>query len=133
MKARILLLILTALLAAGQLQGQKRSKMVTVTGTVTDTAMVPVSGVLIVVDGESTGLTTNRNGFYKLKIKPDVRSIGAFTYNMGSVATVWDGRTEVDLVLDGSTGLLNFTPEIPEGERRIDVGYGTKRRKDHYH
>ena len=130
MKARTLLLILTAVLAAGQVQGQKRSKMVTVTGTVTDTAMVPVSGVLIVVDGENTGLTTNRNGFYKLRIRPDVKSIGAFTYNMGSVATVWDGRVVVDLVLDGTTGLLNFKPEMPEGERKIDVGYGTKRRKD---
>ncbi len=102
----------------------------TVTGTITDTAMVPVSGVLLVVDGESTVITTNRNGIYKLKIKPYVKSIGAFTNNMGSVATVWDGRSVVDLVLDGRTGLLNFTPEIPAGERRIDVGYGTKRRKD---
>lgn len=130
MKARTLFLILTVLLAAVQVTGQKRGNLVTVTGTVTDTAMVPVSGVLMVVDGESTGLTTKRDGTYKLKIKPDVKSIGAFTYNMGSVATVWDGRSVVDLVLDGRAGLLNFTPETPEGERRIDVGYGTKRRKD---
>lgn len=130
MKARTLFLILTVLLAAGQVTGQKRGNLVTVTGTVTDTAMVPVSGVLMVVDGESTGLTTKRDGTYKLKIKPDVKSIGAFTYNMGSVATVWDGRSVVDLVLDGRAGLLNFTPETPEGERKIDVGYGTKRRKD---
>lgn len=130
MKARTLFLILTVLLAAVQVTGQKRGNLVTVTGTVTDTAMVPVSGVLMVVDGESTGLTTKRDGTYKLKIKPDVKSIGAFTYNMGSVATVWDGRSVVDLVLDGRAGLLNFTPETPEGERKIDVGYGTKRRKD---
>jgi TonB-dependent SusC/RagA subfamily outer membrane receptor len=130
MKARTLLLILIAVVATGNAMGQKRGKLVTVTGTITDTAMVPVSGVLLVVDGESTGITTNRNGIYKLKIKPDVKSIGAFTNNMGSVATVWDGRSVVDLVLDGRTGLLNFTPEIPAGERRIDVGYGTKRRKD---
>ena len=130
MKARTLFLILTALLAAGQVTGQKRGKLVTVTGTVTDTAMVPLSGVLMVVDGVSTGLTTNRSGVYKLKIKPDVKSIGAFTYNMGSVATVWDGRSVVDLVLDGGTGLLNFKPEMSEADRRIDIGYGTKRRKD---
>lgn len=130
MKARTLFLILTVLLAAVQVTGQKRGNLVTVTGTVTDTAMVPVSGVLMVVDGESTGLTTKRDGTYKLKIKPDVKSIGAFTYNMGSVATFWDGRSVVDLVLDGRAGLLNFTPETPEGERKIDVGYGTKRRKD---
>lgn len=130
MKAKTLILILIAVLTAVNVSGQKRSKPVTVTGTVTDTAMIPVSGVLMVVDGVSTGLTTNRDGAFKLKLKPEVKSIGAFTYNMGSVATVWDGSGVVILVLDGRTGRLNFTSETPEGVRRIDIGYGTKRRKD---
>jgi len=130
MKARTLLLIMMVIMTATQASGQKRSKYVTVTGTVTDTAMVPVSGVLIVVDGVGTGLATKKDGTFRLKVKPDVKSIGAFTYNMGSVATVWNGQSVVDLVLDGRIGLLNLTPETPEGERRIDVGYGTKRRKD---
>lgn len=130
MKARHLLLILIIIMTAGQATGQKHSKPVTVTGTVTDTAMVPISGALMVVDGVSTRLTTKHDGTFKLKIKPDAKNIGVYTSNMGSAATVWNGQSVVDLVLDGRIALLNFTPETPEGEQRIDVGYGTARRKD---
>jgi len=130
MKTRTLVLILAVIIAGGQAIGQKKPKSFTVTGTVTDTSMVPVSGALIVVDGESTGVFTRANGMYKLKLKPDVRSVGAYTADMGSVATLWDGSSVINLVLDGRIGLLNFTPEPPESEMKIDVGYGTKRKKD---
>lgn len=123
-------MILAVIMATGQAIGQKKSKAVTVTGTVTDTAMVPLRGVLMVVDGVSTEVYTRSDGTYKLKLNHGVRSIGAYSSNMGSAATAWDGSTVVDLVLDGRVGLLNFTPELSAGDMRIDVGYGTKRRKD---
>lgn len=123
-------MILAVIMAAGQATGQRKAKPVTVTGTVTDTSMVPLRGALMVVDGVSTDVFTRGDGTYKLKLDPGVKSIGAYTSNMGSAATVWDGSNVVDLVLDGRVGLLNFTPGESEGDMRIDVGYGTKRRKD---
>ena len=130
MRSRIILTLLTVLLAIGQVAGQKRGKAVTVTGTVTDTLMSPVAGALIVADGESTGVLTRKNGTFKLKIKPDLLSLGVYTTNLGSAAMMYDGRSVADFVLDGSVGLLNFTPETPDSERDIEIGYGTIKKKD---
>ncbi len=130
MKARTLLLILTVIIAAGQAMGQKKGKMVTVTGTVSDTAMAPVKGVLLITDGVSTGVVTKSDGTYRLRIRPDVRNLGAYTTNMGSAVTEYDGGNEVNFVLDGRKALKDFKFEMPEGEQVIDVAYGTVRRKD---
>lgn len=130
MRSKIILIILTVVLAIGQVAGQKRGKAVTVTGTVTDTLMSPVEGALIVADGKSTGVLTRNNGTFKLKIRPGVLSLGVYTTNLGSAATIYDGRSVVNFVLDGSTGLLNFTPETPDGERDIDIGYGSIKKKN---
>jgi TonB-dependent SusC/RagA subfamily outer membrane receptor len=130
MRARTILIFLTVLLAIGQVAGQKRGKPVTVTGTVTDTLMSPIAGALIVADGQSTGVVTRNNGTFKVKIRPDILSLGVYTTSMGSAATRYDGLSVVDFVLDGSVGLLNFTPEILDGERDIDVGYGTIKKKN---
>jgi TonB-dependent SusC/RagA subfamily outer membrane receptor len=130
MRLRIILTLLTVVLAIGQVAGQKRGKPVTVTGTVTDTLMSPVAGALIVADGQSTGVLTRHNGTFKLKIRPGVLSLGVYTTNLGSAAMKYDGRSVVDFVLDGSVGLINFTPETPDGERDINVGYGTIKKKN---
>jgi len=130
MKAKVLLLIMIAVIAAGEATGQKKNMLVTVTVTVTDTLMVPVSGVLIVADGQSTGVITGKNGTYRVKVKPGISSRGAYTSNMGSAITAFEGGNMVDFVLDGRIGMPNFKPDIPYGEQRVDVGYGTKSRKE---
>jgi len=119
-----------AVIAAGEATGQKKNMLVTVTVTVTDTLMVPVSGVLIVADGQSTGVITGKNGTYRVKVKPGISSRGAYTSNMGSAITAFEGGNMVDFVLDGRIGMPNFKPDIPYGEQRVDVGYGTKSRKE---
>ena len=62
MKTRFFILLLVALVAGSQAEGQKKDKFIKVTGTVTDTTMAPVSGALIVVDWESADITTRNNG-----------------------------------------------------------------------
>lgn len=113
-----------------QASGQKRSMMITVSGTVTDTLMAPIGGVLIVADGEGTGVTTRKNGTYKVKVRPDIATLGAYTSNMGSAMTMFDGGSTVNFVLDGKAGMPNFKPEISYSDQRVDVGYGTKRRSE---
>lgn len=130
MKTGTILAILAFLLAAGPVDGQKRGRMIMVTGTVTDTLMAPVEGVLIVADGQSTGVTTGRTGSYKIRIRPDVRSIGAYTRNMGSVMTKYDGSGKVDFCLDGSVGMPGFAAETSDEEGTIEVGYGTIKKKN---
>ena len=130
MKARTIVTILAFLLVAGHADGQKRGRLIMVTGTVTDTLMAPVEGVLIVADGQSTGVTTGRTGSYKIRIRPDVRSIGAYTRNMGSVMTKYDGSGKVDFCLDGSVGMPGFAAETSDEEGTIEVGYGTIKKKN---
>lgn len=130
MRTRTILIILTALVATGLVSGQKRGKAVTVSGVVTDTLMAPISNVLIVTDGHSTGVVTGKHGTYRLKVRPENRSLGAYTTNMGSATTVIDGRTVVDFVLDGSIGMPGFTPDASYSDASIDIGYGSSQKKD---
>jgi TonB-dependent SusC/RagA subfamily outer membrane receptor len=130
MRAKTLILILIATVAAGQVTGQKRARMTTVTGTVTDTTMAPVRGVLIIADGQSTGAVTRGNGAYRIRIRPDVQKLGAYSTNMGSALTEYDGALVVDFVLDGKKAFGDQKFEMPEGEREIEVAYGKVRRKD---
>ncbi len=130
MKARIIILLLVALVAGSQAEGQKKGKMVTVAGTVTDITLKPVSGALIVVDGQETGIKTKGNGTYRIKIRPNTISVAAYTSNLGSALTLFEGQTVIDFVLDGKEAIKNFVLEMDEGDRQIDVGYRTVRKKD---
>lgn len=130
MKIRFLILLLVALVAGIQAEGQKKNKPITVNGIVTDTTMSPVSGALIIVDWESSGATTRKNGTFRLKVRPDVRTVGVYTTNMGSAITDYDGQTSLSFILDGKKRMINFTPPETEKERSIDIGYATVRRKD---
>jgi TonB-dependent SusC/RagA subfamily outer membrane receptor len=130
MKARIIIIVLIVLVAGPYAEGQKRGKMITVTGTVKNTGMLPVSGALIVVDGQSSGVVSKSSGTFKLKLRPDTRSVGAYTKNLGTAMIIYEGQTVLDFVLDSTKVIPNFAPEMDEGEQRINIGYGTVKRND---
>jgi len=130
MRVRILLVIIVALVAVTQAEGQKKAKLITVTGTVTDTTLTPVAGALIVVDGQETGSITNNQGTFKVKVRPDAATLGAYTVNLGSAMTMLEGQDDITLVLDGTEALKNFKPESSDGDEDIQVGYGTIKRKN---
>lgn len=69
----ILILIVTVGSRAGR--GTKRARMVTVTERLPIT-MTPVRGVLIIADGQRTGVVTRVNGAYRIRIRPEVKSLG---------------------------------------------------------
>jgi TonB-dependent SusC/RagA subfamily outer membrane receptor len=130
MKTRFLILLLAVLMAGSQAEGQKNNKMITVTGEVTDTTMAPVSGALIVVDWESSGATSRSNGTFRIKVRPETKTVGVYTSNLGSAITAYDGQTSLNFVLDGKEALRNFTPPESERDREINIGYATVKRKD---
>ena len=118
-----------AMVSGGHAEAQKKGKMMTVTGTVSDTTLSPVVGALIVVDGLDTGVTTTKSGTFKIKVSPDASTIGAYTTNLGSALTMFEGQDKITLVLDGTQVLKNFVPVMAEGEREIEIGYGTVKKK----
>lgn len=121
--------MLITLAAASNARGQGKSKPVTLTGTVTDTTLAPVSGALVIADGENTGIVTNKNGMFRIKIKPGTKTIGVFTTNLGSALTLFEGQTTQEFVLDGRE-IIKSTPELLKGEEDVNIGYGTVKRKD---
>ncbi len=130
MKAKTILIVLIALIAGHHAEAQKKGKMITVTGTVTNVRLLPVSGALIVVDGQSSGITSKSSGTFKIKLRPDTRSVGAYTKNLGTALVMYEGQTVLDFVLDSTKVIPNFVPEMDEGDRKIDIGYGTVRKRD---
>lgn len=119
-----------ALVTVSHAEGQKKGKAVTVRGNVSDTTLSPVIGALIVVDGMDTGVTTGKNGTFKIKVSRDAENIGAYTTNLGSAITIFEGQEKITLVLDGTRVIKNFVPGNSEGDMEIDIGYGTAKKKN---
>ncbi len=125
-----MIFIMIALVVSSQAQGQKKAKLITVTGTVKDTTLFPVAGALIVVDGQETGEITGNQGNFRVKIRPDAATVGAYTVNLGSALTLFEGQSEITFVLDGTEALKNFKPESADDDMDIQIGYGTVKKKN---
>lgn len=124
-----MILLVISLAAVCTVQGQRKSKPVTLTGTVTDTTLAPVKGALVIVDGQNTGAMTNKSGMFRIKVRPETHTVGVFTSNMGSALTVYEGQTTQEFVLDGRE-VIKSTPELLKGEENVNIGYGTVKKKD---
>jgi len=102
---RTILLIVLALIicSPGTVSGQK-GKKVPVTGRVVDTSGKPVSGASIFIDKGKTDVVTDKNGFYRIKVKPDAAEILVFSLVSGASEEKINGRTEINFVLANKTG-----------------------------
>ena len=93
-----------------------------VSGTVTDAAdNQPIPGVNIVVEGTTTGTTTNIDGEYSLTVPgPDATLVFSFVGYQTQSVTVGD-RSTIDVQLQEDVAALD---EV------VVTGYGTQRRRD---
>jgi hypothetical protein len=130
MKSGIILLMILSLIISENIEGQKNSKKGIVSGYVMDVNNQPVAGAMILTDRQQTGIVSNRKGFYKVRVTPDTRMIGAYSDVKGSAEAPADGGTEVNIVLYGPYAIQGFIPAIPEGEEMVNIGYGKVRKKD---
>lgn len=119
-----------SLIISESIEGQENSKKGIVSGYVTDVNNQPVAGAMILIDRQQTGVVTNRKGFYKVRITPDTRMIGAYSDVKGSAETPAEGGPEINIVLYGSFAIQDFIPSAPEGEEMVNIGYGKVRKKD---
>ena len=117
MKRGIILLIIFSLIISENIEGQKNSKKGIVSGYVTDVNNLPVKGALILLDRQQTGVFTNRKGFYKIRITPETRMIGAYSDVNGSAETAADGGPEIDIILYGSFAIQGLILRSPRGRR----------------
>ena len=93
-----------------------------ITGKVTDAITGgPMPGVNIVVQGTTTGVTTDINGAYSIEV-PNENAVLAFSF-IGYV-------TQNMRVGNQATINIQLTAEVLNLEEVVVVGYGTKKRED---
>jgi TonB-dependent SusC/RagA subfamily outer membrane receptor len=128
MKTRLFLLLILAVIAFFDVSGQKSNKKITITGRVTDFYSSPVSGALIMIDGNTTRVKTNHKGNYKIKVKPSAGQIGVFTTITGVEEEPIKGRTVVNFNLDKIITILQDGGTGGVSEDVVNTGYGTAKK-----
>ncbi len=93
---------------------------VTIKGKVTDKTNAPLVGVSIIIQGTSTGTTTDYNGNYSITVKTGQTLVFSFV-GYKKKAIIVRNQTVVNIVMEESTSSLN---EV------VVVGYGTQKKID---
>ena len=101
-------------------QQAKKKKKVNVSGFVKDQAGFPVSGISIFVDSKKTSAITNDIGFYKVKVKPDVKVLSAFSLMGGAHEVEFKGQEIINFTL-GETMDSNISTE--DTDDKVNTGY----------
>ena len=130
MKTITAVIILLAVLFLPDTYGQKAKKYLKVSGQVTIMNKRPVAGAVIIVDNQNTETITDKNGFYKIKIKGDSKIIGAVSVAGEIIESAINGQSKIDLTYPD----LVFNVSRPKidlaGEEEVNIGYGTVKKKD---
>lgn len=84
----------------------KKIAKIKVTGTVTNINNKPIKGAFIFVDSVKTNVSTNRNGFYKIKLDANTSEIAAYSANHGLLSIKYIGEKKISFVFrEGSKPL----------------------------
>ena len=129
MKIRTLLCLLLIGVSYTVLSGQKSGKMITIKGYAVDGTDSSIANAIILIDGEKSDYTTDRKGFYKIKISGESTKIGVFTFTNGIVEEAINGRTRIDFRFSGSVPDQK-TDKVDAGDEAINTGYGTVKKKE---
>lgn len=128
MKKFAFLLIVFVLFGVSQVNAQKSSKKIVVSGVVTDVNKQPVAGAIILIDGRNTNATTDSKGFYQIKVKRSAKMIQAFSFQNGSGSTPFEGNQEVNIVVDPSNTPVIKEKQEDENDEEVNLGYGTAKK-----
>jgi len=128
MKLKTMVIIVLSLFIVEATFSQSKTKKITVSGFVTDVNETPLEGVGIITDGVSSNVFTNKKGFYKIKIKPDTKTLTAFDPNHGGIEVEFDGHTKINFKLLADTNNPHYIN--PTDEKLYNYGYGTISKKE---
>lgn len=107
---------------------QSKSKKITISGYVTDVNKKPLKDVSIIADGKSSNVFTNKKGFYKIKLKPDTKTLAAFDPNHGGIEVELDGHAKINFVLLEDPTNPHYIH--PDENKLYDYGYGKVSKKN---
>jgi TonB-dependent SusC/RagA subfamily outer membrane receptor len=129
MKPKILFLLLLFFGSVIFAFGQDSNKKISITGVVVDPYKRPVPGAEIIIDGVQSGKSTDKKGFYKIKIKSTAERIGILTLPPATIQERINGRTTINFTLNDSITQQIYRKKNLQGEEMVNVGYGSQKRK----
>jgi TonB-dependent SusC/RagA subfamily outer membrane receptor len=129
-RLKSIFIFLLSVLVITTISGQKSNKKFTVTGTVTDTRKNPISGALIMVDKKNTGFSTDQNGKYRIKVRPNANILTIVTFNFGVFDEPINGRTTIDFVMGSPDQASQVQAAETKKEEVVDIGYGNVKQKN---
>jgi len=129
MKLTAFLLILISFLPT-LVSWQKNNKKIVVSGSVTNVRQKPLAGAMVLIDGKNTNRTTNNNGIYKIKVRPDADSITIVTFTNEIRTVAINGRTNIDFILVALPLSQQKAQEKQSNDEQVNIGYGSVNRKN---
>jgi TonB-dependent SusC/RagA subfamily outer membrane receptor len=106
---------------------QPTGKKVTISGIVVDAENNPLTGGMVIVDGESTGILTNNKGMYKVRVSSSAKLLGISVINVHLLEEAINGRKKVDFRFGNYTQKMILTGSNDED---VDIGYGSVKKKN---
>jgi TonB-dependent SusC/RagA subfamily outer membrane receptor len=124
MKIKIAATIILAIFICGSLSGQGKNnrKKVVLTGTIVNRDSVPVSDVMIFVDGMNTNRMTNAKGEFRLRIKPDIQKISFFRAEYGGFEVDYSGQEKLEVMINHESDNVAIAPS--KSGKVVETGYG---------
>lgn len=110
--------------------GQKNIEGNVIEGEVKNEVNKPVRGVTIYIDGVKTGYTTNKNGYYRISIKPEAQKILILSSEHGYGESDIKGQKTINFTLNKSEDYINRINEFYDDEEMMEVGYGKVSKKN---
>jgi TonB-dependent SusC/RagA subfamily outer membrane receptor len=130
MKIKTFLLILLTVFTVLDSVGQKSNKKIIITGYVLDANKNPINGAIIFIDNQKTEITSNENGFYRIKVRPVAKKISVFTFTNGLNEAEIGDRTVINFELKNASSSAKQNIKEQGNEETVNVGYGTVNKKD---
>jgi len=127
MKRTIIYLLAFTIIFSTSLVAQNSGKKITITGMVTDMNNNPIANTAILVDTKNTGIMTDSQGMYKIKVKPGSTRIAVLSLSGGQAEEEIADKTVINFKLGG----FNTTEAKDQPEDKVvNIGYGYTAKKD---
>ena len=123
MKLKIVATLILAIFICGPVSSQgKNKKKVVMTGKIVNRDTIPVSNVMIFLDGKNSNIMSDTNGEFKIKLKPDVKKIAFFSSEDGVFEIDYIGQQRLEIIMNHESKILTINPSLDE--EIVEIGYG---------
>jgi len=133
MKNKLSFLLLISLMIVSSSYAQetpKKTKKITLQGVVIDRNKKPIVNASVFIDGENSGKVSNSKGLFKIRIKPDVKTITIFTTNQGGVEYGYRGEKKITFVLDTAFNVKQAPFKKKPSDEIVNTGYSSTKRRN---